>query len=145
MRILIGIIYLSPAIIISQLNNDPIKVIKYKSTWKVYRSGVEMPKSHFFRLVEEEEKMIIAIENEKDFLKKKFKLGCFMCGNSTIGMLSLMMNNQQMISSAILLYLVTNTLRRSIKIKEIDVSIEEAKAIAKEYNNTISGKSELSI
>ena len=37
-----------------QTSAKALKVVEHKSDWKVYRSGIEIPKSHFFRIVNDE-------------------------------------------------------------------------------------------
>ena len=40
----------------AQTSSKMIKVVKYKSSWKAYRSGVEIPRSHFFRILNDQKK-----------------------------------------------------------------------------------------
>ena len=54
MRIGIFLLTLITAISLAQTNAKALKVVKHKSDWKVYRSGIEIPKSHFFRIVNDE-------------------------------------------------------------------------------------------
>ena len=80
------LIVLMASVCIAQTNAKALKVVKHKSDWKVYRSGIEIPKSHFFRIVNDEYNRDQSILHEKEFMIKKFKLSCFMCGNSSLGL-----------------------------------------------------------
>ena len=126
--------------IFAQVDIKEIKVIKYKNNWKAYRAGVELPKSHFFRLVDNDEKMILAQENEKNFMNKKFKFACFMCGNSTLGILSLALDNQRIFKYTIYGYLGSRFMKLFIKEKTVGVTFEEAKEMANRYNDELNGK-----
>ena len=44
-------LFLIISICSGQTNAKALKVVKHKSDWKVYRSGIEIPKSHFFRII----------------------------------------------------------------------------------------------
>ena len=85
MRIIFASIIILISFCIAQTNAKSLKVVEYKSSWKAYRSGIEIPKSHFFRIIEDQENMALALDHEKQFMTRKFKLSCFMCGNSTLG------------------------------------------------------------
>jgi len=126
--------------IFAQADIKEIKVVKYKNNWKAYRAGVELPKSHFFRLVDDDEKMILAQENEKNFMNKKFKFACFMCGNSTLGILSLALDNQRIFKYTIYGYLGSRFVKLFIKEKSVGVTFEEAKEMANRYNDELNGK-----
>ena len=126
--------------IFAQVDIKEIKVIKYKNNWKAYRAGVELPKSHFFRLVDNDEKMILAQENEKNFMNKKFKFACFMCGNSTLGILSLALDNQRIFKYTIYGYLGSRFMKLFLKEKTVGVTFEEAKEMANRYNDELNGK-----
>ena len=76
---------------------------------------------------------------------QRFKLSCFMCGNSTLGILSLVTSNMEMVNYSLYGYLLSNFLRRILRVKNVDVSYEEALKIANEYNQTISGKGKIAI
>ena len=78
-------------------------------------------------------------------MNQRFKLSCFMCGNSTLGILSLAANNMQMVNYSLYGYLLSNFLKRLLKVKNVDVSYEEALKMANEYNQTISGKGKIAI
>ena len=97
MRIILASIIILISFCIAQTNAKALKVVEYKSSWKAYRSGIEIPKSHFFRIIEDQENMALALDHEKQFMTRKFKLSCFMCGNSTLGLMSLAADNQKMI------------------------------------------------
>ena len=83
--------------ILAQTNSKALKVFKHKSYWKAYRAGIEIPKSHFFRIVNDEQNRDQSILYEKKFIKQRFKLSCYMCGNSSLGLMSLAADNQRMI------------------------------------------------
>ena len=127
-------LFLMTSFCMGQTNAKALKVVKHKSDWKVYRSGIEIPKSHFFRIVNDEYNRDQSILHEKEFMTKRFKLSCFMCGNSSLGILSLASDNQQMVRYTIFGYLVTNLIKRFLKVKAVDVSFEEAQDLARDYN-----------
>ena len=131
--------------IFAQADIKEIKVVKYNNNWKAYRAGVELPKSHFFRLVDNDEKMILAQENEKNFMNKKFKFACFMCGNSTLGILSLALDNQRIFKYTIYGYLGSRFMKLFIKEKTVGVTFEEAKEMANRYNDELNGKVDIVI
>jgi hypothetical protein len=130
---------------LGQTNVKALKVIQHNTDWKVYRAGIEIPKSHFFRIVEDQENMALALEYEKQFMTRKFKLSCFMCGNSSLGLLSLVTDNQNMINVTLYGYIVTNILKRFIKEKSVDVSFEQAADLAKGYNDSLLGQAKIAI
>ena len=130
---------------LGQTNVKALKVIQHNTDWKVYRAGIEVPKSHFFRIVEDQENMALALEYEKQFMTRKFKLSCFMCGNSSLGLLSLVTDNQNMINVTLYGYIVTNILKRFIKEKSVDVSFEQAADLAKGYNDSLLGQAKIAI
>ena len=130
---------------LGQTNIKALKVIQHNTDWKVYRAGIEIPKSHFFRIVEDQENMALALEYEKQFMTRKFKLSCFMCGNSSLGLLSLVTDNQNMINVTLYGYIVTNILKRFIKEKSVDVSFEQAADLAKGYNDSLLGQAKIAI
>ena len=129
----------------SQHNSDHIKVVEYKKSWKAYRAGVEIPKSHFFNILNDEYHRDQSQAYEKKFMKQRFKLSCFMCGNSTLGILSLAASNMEMVNYSLYGYLLSNFLKRILRVKNVDVSYEEALKMANEYNQTISGKGKIAI
>jgi len=145
MRIILTSIIILISTSFSQTNAKALKVVEYKSSWKAYRSGIEIPKSHFFRIIEDQENRDLALENEKQFMTRKFKLSCFMCGNSSLGLLSLAADNQNMIKVTLYGYIVTNILRRIIKEKSVNVSFEQAVDLAKGYNDSLLGQSKIAI
>ena len=53
MKALLYIVYIF-CFSFSQHNSDHIKVIEHKKSWKAYRAGVEIPKSHFFNILNDE-------------------------------------------------------------------------------------------
>jgi len=130
---------------LGQTNVKALKVIQHNTDWKVYRAGIEIPKSHFFRIVEDQENMALALDYEKQFMTRKFKLSCFMCGNSSLGLLSLVTDNQNMINVTLYGYIVTNILKRFIKEKSVDVSFEQAADLAKGYNDSLLGQAKIAI
>ena len=129
----------------SQQNSEHIKVVEHKKGWKAYRAGVEIPKSHFFKILNDEYHRDQSKAYEKKFINQRFKLSCFMCGNSTLGILSLAASNMEMVNYSLYGYLLSNFLKRILKVKNVDVSYEEALKMANEYNQTISGKGKIAI
>ena len=129
----------------SQQNSEHIKVVEHKKNWKAYMAGVEIPKSHFFNILNDEYNRDQSKAYEKKFMIQRFKLSCFMCGNSTLGILSLVASNMQMVNYTLYGYLLSNFLKRLLRVKNVDVSYEEALKMANEYNQTISGKGKIAI
>ena len=138
-------LFLMTAFCIAQTNAKALKVVKHKSDWKVFRSGIEIPKSHFFRIINDEYNREQSILHEREFMTKRFKLSCFMCGNSSLGLLSLASDNQQMVRYTIFGYLVTNLIKRFLKVKTVDVSFEEAQDLARDYNDGLMGRAKIAI
>ena len=139
------LIVLMTSVCVGQASEKALKVVKHKSNWKVYRSGIEIPKSHFFRIVDDEHNMDQSILHEKEFMTKRFKLSCFMCGNSSLGLLSLAADNKKMVRYTIFGYLITNLIRNLLKVKTVNVSYEEAQNLARDYNDRLMGKEKISI
>ena len=133
------------SVCVAQTNAKALKVVKHKSDWKVYRSGIEIPKSHFFRIVNDEYNRDQSILHEKEFMTKRFKLSCFMCGNSSLGLLSLAADNKKMVRYTIFGYLITNLIRNLLKVKTVNVSYEEAQNLARDYNDRLMGKEKIAI
>ena len=144
MKILLSIAFIF-CFSFSQQYPDHIEVVKHKKNWKAYRAGVEIPKSHFFNILNDEYNRDQSSAYEKKFMNQRFKLSCLMCGNSTIGILSLAANNMQMVSYTLFGYLLSNFLKSLLRVKNVDVSYEEALKMANEYNQTISGKGKIAI
>ena len=132
-------------VLLSQTDAKALKVVEHKKSWKAYRSGIEIPKSHFFRIVDDQENMAQALEYEKRFMIRKFKLSCFMCGNSSLGLMSLAADNQGMIKITLYGYLFTNILKRFIKAESVDITFDEALDLAKEYNDSLNGQNKIAI
>ena len=145
MRIGIFLFTLLTAISLAQTNAKALKVVKHKSAWKVYKSGMEIPKSHFFKIVNDEYNRDQSILYEKKFMNQRFKLSCYMCGNSSLGLMSLAADNQRMIRYTLYGYLLSNIIKRFLKEKIVDVTFEEASEMAKEYNDSLLGKSKIAI
>ena len=145
MRIGIFLFTLLTAISLAQTNAKALKVVKHKSAWKVYKSGMEIPKSHFFKIVNDDENRDQSILYEKKFMKQRFKLSCYMCGNSSLGLMSLAVDNQRMIRYTLYGYLLSNIIKRFLKEKIVDVTFEEASEMAKQYNDSLLGKSKIAI
>ena len=145
MNLVISFFILFTTISLAQTNAKAIKVVKHKSSWKAIRSGVEIPKSHFFRILNDQEKMEESLMYEKKFMNRHFKLSCYMCGNSSLGIISLAADNKKMVEYSLYGYLVSNFLKRIIKQKEVKISFQEAYDLAKEYNDTLVGKGKIAI
>ena len=131
--------------ILAQTNAKALKVVKHKSEWKVYKFGIEIPKSHFFIIVNDEQNRDQSVLYEKKFMKQRFKLSCYMCGNSSLGLMSLAVDNQRMIRYTLYGYLLSNIIKRFLKEKIVDVTFEEASEMAKHYNDSLLGKSKIAI
>ena len=145
MRIGILLFTLLTAISLAQTNAKALKVVKHKSAWKVYKSGMEIPKSHFFKLVNDEYNRDQSIFYEKKFMNQRFKLSCYMCGNSSLGLMSLAADNQKMVKYTLYGYLLSNVIKRFLKEKTVDVTFEEAFEMAKQYNESLLGNSKIAI
>ena len=145
MKLVISSFILFTTISIAQTNAKALKVVKHKSEWKVYKSGIEIPKSHFFRIVSDEQNRDQSILYEKKFISQRFKLSCYMCGNSSLGLMSLAVDNQKMVKYTLYGYLLSNVIKRFLKEKTVDVTFEEASEMAKQYNDSLLGKSKIAI
>ena len=145
MNLVISFFIVFTTISLAQTNAKAIKVVKHKSSWKAIRSGVEIPKSHFFRILNDQEKMEESLMYEKKFMNRRFKLSCYMCGNSSLGIMSLAADNKKMVKYSLYGYLVSNFLKRIIKQKEVKISFQEAYDLAKKYNDTLVGKGKIAI
>ena len=145
MRIGIFFFILLTAINLAQTNAKALKVVKHKSAWKVYKSGMEIPKSHFFKIVNDEYNRDQSILYEKKFMNQRFKLSCYMCGNSSLGLMSLAADNQKMVKYTLYGYLLSNVIKRFLKEKTVDVTFEEAFEMAKQYNESLLGNSKIAI
>ena len=145
MNLVISFFILFTTISLAQTNAKAIKVVKHKSSWKAIRSGVEIPKSHFFRIVNDEQNRDQSILYEKKFINQRFKLSCYMCGNSSLGLMSLAADNQRMVKYTLYGYLISNIIKRFLKEKIVDVTFEEASEMAKQYNDSLLGKSKIAI
>ena len=145
MRIGIFLFTLLTAISLAQTNAKALKVVKHKSAWKVYKSGMEIPKSHFFKIVNDEYNRDQSILYEKKFMNQRFKLSCYMCGNSSLGLMSLAADNQKMVKYTLYGYLLSNVIKRFLKEKTVDVTFEEAFEMAKQYNESLFGNSKIAI
>ena len=73
-------------------------------------------------------------------MNKKFKFACFMCGNSTLGILSLALDNQRIFKYTIYGYLGSRFMKLFLKEKTVGVTFEEAKEMANRYNDELNGK-----
>ena len=131
--------------ILAQTNLKALKVVKHKSYWKAYRAGIEIPKSHFFRIVNDEQNRDQSILYEKKFINQRFKVSCYMCGNSSLGLMSLAVDNQKMVKYTLYGYLLSNVIKRFLKEKTVDVTFEEAFELAKQYNESLLGNSKIAI
>ena len=145
MRIGLFLFTLLTAISLAQTNAKTLKVVNHKSEWKVYKSGMEIPKSHFFRIVNDEQNRDQSILYEKKFMNQRFKLSCYMCGNSNLGLMSLAADNQKMVKYTLYGYLLSNVIKRFLKEKTVDVTFEEAFELAKQYNESLLGNSKIAI
>ena len=141
----ISLFTLLATISLAQTNAKALKVVKHKSEWKVYRSGMEIPKSHFFRIVNDEYNSDQSVLYEKKFINQRFKLSCYMCGNTSLGLMSLAADNQRMVKYTLYGYLISNIIKRFLKEKIVDVTFEEASEMAKQYNDSLLGKSKIAI
>jgi len=144
-KIFLVIFFFFTSAITAQTSSKAIKVVKYKSTWKAYRSGVEIPRSHFFRVLNDQEKMKHSLSYEKDFMNRRLKFSCYMCGNSSLGLMSLAADNQKMVKYTLYGYLISNLLKRIIKQKEVPLTFQKAFDMAKSYNDTVLGKGKIAI
>ena len=144
MKVLLYIVFIF-CLSFSQEKSKHIKVVEHKKTWKAYRAGVEIPKSHFFRILNDEYNRDQSLKFEEKFMNQRFNLSCFMCVNSTYGILSLAAGNMQMVNYSLYGYLLSNFLKRFLKAKHVDISFDEALKMADEYNQTITGKGKIAI
>ena len=78
-------------------------------------------------------------------MNRRFKLSCYMCGNSSLGIMSLAADNKKMVEYSLYGYLVSNIIKRVIKQKEVNLSYQEAYDLAEEYNDRLVGKVKIAI
>ena len=78
-------------------------------------------------------------------MNQRFKLSCYMCGNSNLGLMSLAADNQKMVKYTLYGYLLSNVIKRFLKEKTVDVTFEEAFELAKQYNESLLGNSKIAI
>ena len=76
---------------------------------------------------------------------RRFKLSCFMCGNSSLGLISLAADNQKMIKVTLYGYILTSIVKRLIKQDSVDITFDEALNIAKGYNDSLKGQTKIAI
>ena len=145
MRFIFTYLVLLIALSFSQTNSKALKVVVHKNSWKAYRSGIEIPKSHFFRIVNDDYNRDQSLLYEKKFMIRRFKLSCFMCGNSSLGLISLAADNQKMIKVTLYGYILTSIVKRLIKQDSVDITFDEAFNIAKEYNDSLKGQTKIAI
>ena len=145
MRFIFTYLVLLIAVSFSQKNSKALKVVEHKNSWKAYRSGIEIPKSHFFRIVNDEHNRDQSLLYEKKFMVRRFKLSCFMCGNSSLGLISLAADNQKMIKVTLYGYILTSIVKRLIKQDSVDITFDEALNIAKGYNDSLKGQTKIAI
>ena len=68
-----------------------------------------------------------------------------MCGNSSLGLMSLAADNQKMVKYTLYGYLISNLIKRFLREKTVSVTFEEAFEMAKQYNESLSGKTKIAI
>lgn len=105
--------------------------------WQAFRGELEIPKSHFFRIVGDDSKYELARNAERNFRKKKFGLFCFNCNGAFFGLFSLAFSNNELARIFASLSLGGYVLSKIIRMKEIDMDAEEAESLAREYNQKL--------
>ena len=68
-----------------------------------------------------------------------------MCGNSSLGFISLAADNQKMIKITLYGYILTSIIKRLIKEDSVDITFDEALNLAKKYNDSLNGKTNIAI
>jgi len=68
-----------------------------------------------------------------------------MCGNSSLGLISLIADNQKMIKITLYGYILTSIIKRLIKEDSVDITFDEALNLAKKYNDSLNGKTNIAI
>ncbi|MBA07489.1 MAG: hypothetical protein CMG52_00920 [Candidatus Marinimicrobia bacterium] len=105
--------------------------------WQAFQYGMKISKSSFFRTIGDGSNFELARKTERNFRKKKFGLFCFNCNGTFFGLLSLAFSNKELARVFASLALGGYVLSKIIRMKEIDVSFEEAQSLARDYNQKL--------
>ncbi|SVA97472.1 uncharacterized protein METZ01_LOCUS150326 [marine metagenome] len=105
--------------------------------WQAFQYGMKISKSSFFRTIGDDSNFELARNTERNFRKKKFGLFCFNCNGVFLGLLSLAFSNKELASAFSSFALGGYVLSKIIRMKEINVSYEEAQLLAREYNQKL--------
>jgi len=109
--------------------------------WQAFQYGMKISKSSFFRTIGDDSNFELARNTERNFRKKKFGLFCFNCNGAFLGLLSLAFSNKELASAFSSFALGGYVLSKIIRMKEINVSYEEAQLLAREYNQKLRDES----
>ena len=105
--------------------------------WQAFQYGMKISKSSFFRTIGDDSNFELARNTERNFRKKKFGLFCLNCNGAFLGLLSLAFSNKELASAFSSFALGGYVLSKIIRMKEINVSYEEAQLLAREYNQKL--------
>ena len=105
--------------------------------WQAFQYGMKISKSSFFRTIGDDSNFELSKNTERNFRKKKFGLFCFNCNGVFFGLLSLAFSNKELASVFSSFALGGYVLSKIIKMKEINVSYEEAQLLARKYNQKL--------
>ena len=105
--------------------------------WQAFQYGMKISKSSFFRTIGDDSNFELSKNAERNFRKKKFGLFCFNCNGVFFGLLSLAFSNKELASAFSSFALGGYVLSKIIRMKEINVSYEEAQLLAREYNQKL--------
>jgi len=105
--------------------------------WQAFQYGMKISKSSFFRTIGDDSNFELARNTERNFRKKKFGLFCYNCNGVFLGLLSLAFSNKELASAFSSFALGGYVLSKIIRMKEINVSYEEAQLLAREYNQKL--------
>ena len=105
--------------------------------WQAFQYGMKISKSSFFRTIGDDSNFELARNTERNFRKKKFGLFCFNCNGAFFGLFSLAFSNKESARVFASLVLGGYVLSKIIRMKEIDVSFEDAQSLARDYNQKL--------
>ena len=105
--------------------------------WQAFRGELEIPKSHFFRIVGDDSKYELARNAERNFRRKKFKLVCINCSGAFFGLTFLALSQKDVAALSAGIYLGGYVYSKLLKMETINVDVEDAEALAREYNQKL--------
>ena len=105
--------------------------------WQAFQGEMKIPKSHFFRIIEDDSKYELARKAESNFRRKKFKLFCFNCASAFLCLTGLVFSYSEMTALSASVYLGGYVFSKILKIEKISVNTKEASGLARDYNQKL--------